>query len=79
MLNNILKVRVPTCYLSYIVNGDDSIFVLSDDLTEKKRVDDWINSLPIGGHFSFSDEEYFSYSNDINKFGSTIVDGEYIY
>lgn len=58
------------CYLYY---GDDSIFDYYDSRdTDKIKIDKWIDTLPPGGVWEFSEETEFCRDDILNTFSTCV-------
>lgn len=64
--------KIPTCYLVALVNGD--ISGLNDE--DIKTLDEFVETLPEYWTFEFGEEVYFSYDNDVDRYGNDVVDAK---
>lgn len=67
--------KIPQWAVCALINGDYS--GLSDE--DEENLNAFTDSLPIGGHWSISDDEpYFSWDNDVDCLGNNVYDMVYM-
>ena len=72
IIEEVYEVKVPTHYITAIYYGDTS--ALNEE--EEKALNEFMTEYSKNGSpvFAFGEEEYFSHYNDVDNFGSTVVD-----
>lgn len=66
---------IPTIYITAIEYDDRSR--LNDE--DIKNLDEFLKTLPLACTFIYDEDEYFSYGNDIDRYGNTVVDAKCYY
>jgi hypothetical protein len=74
--NETYEYKIPTCFVCPIEYGDMSAL----EETDIEELNEFLDSMPSKGHgvWSWGDENYFSYSNDVNNLGDEVIDATFV-